>query len=110
MTAWQPELGLVHLQAGSDREFPRLLALGEVAAEMRRAEDKHDDYAFDGRLIDDLMLLAGLGEEYGEVARAMTYDQDHAGSLRKELIQLAASATAWASTLNPDTDTRTVNY
>jgi NTP pyrophosphatase (non-canonical NTP hydrolase) len=93
--------------ARDEREANRMRALREVAAEMRRAEDKHGDYAFDGELIDTLMLVAGLGEEFGEVCRALTYDKDHAGGLRKELLQVAASATAWASTLDSDTDERT---
>ena len=91
------------------RDKVRTSVLGEVADEMRRAEAKHGDYAFDGKLIDDLQLVAGLLEEAGEVGRAMTYDKDHAGALRKELIQVAASASAWASTLNPD-GTRVVRY
>ena len=104
-----PDYHVVVLDGRDQRARGRVRVLAEVSAEMDRAEDKHGDYAFDGRLIDDLQLLGGLGEEYGEVSRALTYDKDHAGALRKELIQLAASATAWASTLN-SLDERRVNY
>lgn len=101
---------VLHRISEDTRDWYRLGTLDEVADEMTRAEIKHGDYAFDGKLIDDLQLLAGILEEAGEVGRAMTYDRDHAGALRKELIQLAASATAWAATLSPETDTRTVHY
>lgn len=97
----------IELEATSNRGMERNRTLREVAAEMQRAEEKHGDCAFDGALIEDSQLFAGLVEEVGEVARTMTYDRDHAGQLRKELIQVAASATAWASTLDPETDERT---
>lgn len=100
----------IELEADTNREMSRNQTLREVSDEMSRAESKHGDYAFDGSLIDNLQLLGGLGEEFGEVARALTYDQDHSGGLRKELIQLAASATAWASTLSPKDDSREVSY
>jgi hypothetical protein len=41
--------------------------------------------------------LAVLGEEFGEVARAM-HDQDREG-LASELVQVAAVATAWREAL-----------
>jgi NTP pyrophosphatase (non-canonical NTP hydrolase) len=47
----------------------------------------------------DEQRVAALVEELGEVARALTYDQDHAGDLTTELTQLAALAAAWATRL-----------
>lgn len=73
--------------------------LEEVQEEMDRARAKHGANSFDGDAMSDLQRVAGLMEEVDEVGRTFTYDQDHASELRKELIQVAASATAWASRL-----------
>jgi len=46
----------------------------------------------------DEWWLAILGEEYGEVAQAILHDEfggNHAGTLRAEMVQLAAVAIAW---------------
>lgn len=75
------------------------MVLNDVAEEMQRARDKHGDYSLDGPGMDDLMRLAALVEECGEVGRAMTYDMDHSGGLRKELIQVANVALTWATIL-----------
>jgi hypothetical protein len=105
-----------------------LRAVAEAAlAEYDRAKAKHGDQTPDGACLPnvrlrafatapapdnlgqsligavllsaDLRRLATLTEELGEVGRCLTYDQDHAGELRKELIQVAAMALAWASRL-----------
>lgn len=47
--------------------------------------------------IDEDRKLAVLGEEFGEVARALIEGK----GLRAELIQVAAVATAWAESLTP---------
>lgn len=44
--------------------------------------------------------LAILVEEVGEVAHALTYDQDST-NLERELIQVAAVAAMWVDGLNP---------
>jgi len=47
-----------------------------------------------------LERLSILGEEFGEVCRALTYDSGEGNvELRKELIQLAAMAACWAGVL-----------
>lgn len=71
--------------------------LAEVSAEAIRALGKHGlentplNPQMDRR--DKLVILA---EELGEVARCLTYDQDHAGDLGQELVQLATMALMWA--------------
>jgi hypothetical protein len=47
--------------------------------------------------VDPLVKLAVLGEEYGEVARALL--EKDTDQLRLELIQLAAVAVAWSEAL-----------
>lgn len=105
-----------------------LAALEGVLGEYRRAKAKHGEQTPDGHCLSedvaslrnhpfrldsrigqgaqasiaayaDLRRLATLTEEVGEVGRALTYDKDHAGALRKELIQVATMAVAWASIL-----------
>ena len=46
---------------------------------------------------DKLVILA---EEFGEVARACTYDEGDHDALIKELVQTAAMALAWAQSLD----------
>lgn len=70
-----------------------------VIAEWRRAKEKHGEHTMDGAQITDQERLAALGEEFGEVCRALTYDKDHSGNLRTELIQVANVAITWASIL-----------
>jgi hypothetical protein len=76
-------------------EFRRVLQLVEV--EWVRASGKHPGHTPDSSSTTDLNRLATLTEELGEVARCLTYDRDHAGDLRKELIQVAAMAASWAA-------------
>lgn len=73
--------------------------LDDVEREYTRAKNKHGEYTLDGELISDQQRLAALMEEVGEVARALTYDQDHAEELIKELVQVANVALTWASYL-----------
>ncbi len=87
-------------------EFWDLLRL--VTDEYRRAKVKHGERTLDGSLADDLLRLSALGEEYGEVCQALTYDKRdsdaaaHARHLRLELIQVANVALTWASILGED--------
>lgn len=54
----------------------------------------------------DVEKLAALGEEFGEVCRLLTYDHqtgpldDRRMALVKELLQLSASAAAWAESVD----------
>lgn len=73
--------------------------LDAVVTEYHRAKAKHGEFTLDGPAISDLQRLAALTEETGEVARALTYDKDHASELFKELIQVANVALTWASLL-----------
>jgi hypothetical protein len=60
---------------------------------------KHAGMTLDAEGPTDEQRVAALVEELGEVARALTYDKDHAGDLTTELTQLAALAAAWATRL-----------
>lgn len=77
------------------------LTLDAIRAEAIKAITKHGA----GRTPADPHMtnggrLAILTEELGEVARAMTYDQDPL-NLERELIQVAAMAAMWIDGLNP---------
>lgn len=51
----------------------------------------------------DPQWLAIVGEEYGEVCHALTYDSNEsAAELRAELIQLAAMAAAWIAAIDAE--------
>lgn len=84
-------------------EYPLLsvLTIGAVQAECIRAHLKHEPNG--GSLLNPDFptekKLAALVEEVGEVGRALTYDQDHAGPLVKELIQVANVALSWVESL-----------
>ena len=112
--------------------FERIFrTLNDVKNEFIRAKQKHGDQTPDGPCLSEglkqrfemlntdpksgdanvfaalrdsanLRRLATLVEETGEVGRALTYDKDHSGGLRKELIQVAAMAVAWASILGEE--------
>jgi len=73
--------------------------LQSVINEYWRAKEKHGEYTMDGEKGTDLNRLSALTEELGEAARCLTYDKEHAGSLKKELIQVANVALTWASIL-----------
>lgn len=69
-----------------------------VQAESQRAVRKHGTDRTPLSLTqDDSHKLAILGEEYGEVCRALTYDNDQGlEHLMAELIQTASVAACWA--------------
>lgn len=72
----------------------------EIWAEMRRAAAKHN---WDQTPLNEVMRpcekLVILVEEVGEVARAITYDEGNTDQLRKELVQVATMAAAWAMSI-----------
>lgn len=70
----------------------------DVAAERARAHAKHGDDSIEGIDGDDPRWLAILMEEVGEVAHEQTYDAT--GSLRAELVQVAAVAAAWVDAID----------
>lgn len=63
---------------------------------------KHPGMTLDANTPTDDQRLAALVEELGEVARALTYDRDHAGELTREIAQLGALAAAWAVRFTPE--------
>jgi hypothetical protein len=65
--------------------------------EYDRAVLKHPGMTLDQDAPTDEQRAAAVVEELGEVARALTYDRDHAGELEVELAQLGALAAAWAT-------------
>lgn len=76
----------------------------EVRAERLRAYLKHGDTSMEELAVTDLTRLTVLMEEVGEVAREFN-EWRHTGTLnradlRKELIQVAAMAGAWADALD----------
>lgn len=73
-----------------------LPALQDVQSEAASALAKHGNHTPASRDMDRRDKLVILAEEFGEVARCLTYDRDHAGELYHELIQLAAMALMWA--------------
>lgn len=76
----------------------------EVAAERERAHSKHGAASMEAQPAADLMRLPILMEEVGEVAKEFNDARCEDGAvdlykLRKELIQTAAMATAWADAI-----------
>lgn len=76
----------------------------ELAAERARAHAKHGATSMESYPVDDLNRLAILTEELGEVA--MEFNEARHDDrpvdltrLRKELLQTAAMATAWADAI-----------
>lgn len=92
------------------RRVPLQLAyvVSSMTAEYYRAKAKHGDHTLDSSSVDDLLRLSALGEEYGGVCQALTYDKrshdarEHERHLRAELIQVANVALTWASILGED--------
>lgn len=73
----------------------------QIHLERVHSIEKHKEHAQDNLTIDDPNLFYNLAEEFGEVAHALTYDgADGLLKLRKELIQVAAMAIAWAEVID----------
>jgi hypothetical protein len=93
----------------SDRPVAFAAVIGDVILEYDRAKVKHGENTLDGALSNDLLRLAALVEEVGEVAHELTYDAAGFGletdeaarvkRLRTELVQAANVAITWASIL-----------
>jgi len=71
------------------------LTLDAIESEYIRAHVKHAGHTPKSQHMSDGERLAILGEEFGEVCRALTYDNGNAEKLVAELIQVAAMAAAW---------------
>lgn len=78
-----------------------------VRAEYDRAHAKHQGMTPYNPSMSDDDRAAILGEEVGEVARALTPDADtavgHGGELAEELVQTATMAAAWLARILDDT-------
>lgn len=72
-------------------------SLEAVRTEIVRAHALHGDNAMIAPQVTDEERLPILGEEFGEVCRGLTYDNDEGPvHLVEELEQLAAMAISWA--------------
>jgi hypothetical protein len=67
----------------------------EVRNEILRAHAKHGQESMLSPMHSNGKRLAILGEEFGEICRALTYDNGSEANKREELIQTAAMAAAW---------------
>lgn len=78
---------------------------GEITSERSRAHAKHGDTSMESFPVDSLDRLAILTEEVGEVAKEFN-DARHdrravdLAALRKELVQTATMAAAWADMIS----------
>jgi hypothetical protein len=94
-----------HPSAETNREWHPLTSSGiidDLVAEYDRANVKHGENTLDGANATDLLRLAALVEEVGEVAELLTYDKARmhgAERLKAELVQVATVAATWASVL-----------
>ncbi len=75
------------------------LTLDAVQAEATRAHLKHGPKSLVNPAVPAVEKLAALVEEVGEVGQCLTYDQDHAGTLVKELLQVASVALSWVESI-----------
>jgi len=92
---------------GYDHPLDAAGIIRAVLDEYDFAKMKHGENTLDGELSNDLLRLAALVEECGEVAELMTYDknqdvhgvEDHQKRLKRELLQVANMSLTWASIL-----------
>lgn len=76
------------------------LTLDAVQAEALRADLKHGEKSLLNPDMPVAEKLAALGEEFGEVCRALTYDEGgDKTQLVKELIQTASVCLSWVESL-----------
>jgi hypothetical protein len=74
--------------------------LNAIEDETLRAWQKHRNHSMTNPNLPTMERLAILGEEFGEVCKALTYDSgEGSDELKKELIQLATMAACWADCL-----------
>jgi NTP pyrophosphatase (non-canonical NTP hydrolase) len=71
---------------------------GEVIAARKKAHAKHAENSIESVDPASLQWVAILGEEFGEVCRALTYDGST--DLRAELIDVLAVASAWVDAID----------
>ncbi len=76
----------------------------EVFRARVKAHEKHGDQSIEATAARSSRWLSILVEEVGEVAHELTYDAK--GSLRAELIDVLAVASAWVDALDRDTARR----
>lgn len=69
-----------------------------LAAGFRHAKSKHGDRTFDNDL-PNLDRVAAYLEELGELARALTYDKEHANEVAAELADIGELTLAWLANL-----------
>ena len=86
------------------RTRKQFLQLGEsleaVRVEAIRAHRLHGENSMISPMVTDDERLPILGEEFGEVCRGLTYDNNEgAAHLVEELEQLAAMAVSWAAVI-----------
>ena len=75
-------------------------SLEAVRTEIFRAHELHGENSMISPSVTDEERLPILGEEFGEVCRGLTYDNNEgADHLVEELEQLAAMAISWAVVL-----------
>jgi NTP pyrophosphatase (non-canonical NTP hydrolase) len=72
--------------------------------ERTRAIEKHgvENTPLNKKMFPEAKLVI-LAEEFGEVARALTYDEGDPDNLKEELIQLGTMAFMWALSLEETT-------
>jgi len=92
--------------AQSDRPcLPHRLAkrlagpIAEIAAQRARNHERWGTKSIEDRPPEYVGWLPTLGEEYGEVCRALTLEGD-TGALRAELIDVAATALMWVDSID----------
>jgi NTP pyrophosphatase (non-canonical NTP hydrolase) len=84
--------------SAAEQEVVLQLVRDERAQQEARKADARWEFTCADDGMADLEKLAVLGEEFGEVARALI-EQQATTALRAELVQVAAVAVAWAESL-----------
>ena len=77
-----------------------LRTIDKIQTEATRAHLQHADHSMLNPGMELWERLAILGEEFGEVCRAVTYDNGSRDKLEGELIQVAAMAASWIEAMN----------
>jgi len=76
---------------------------GEIVKGRVAAHEKHGENSIEAVPASETgRWLAILGEEFGEVCRALTYDQNM--NLRDELLDVASVAVAWIAAIDAEED------
>jgi len=80
--------------------------LNDVASERARQDRKWGGWPGVDRV--DERFTAVLGEEFGEVCKALMEDGELSPEIREELIQVAAVAVAWVEQIDALNEERTI--